>query len=875
VTFFFPDTPAPRDRIQSRLFQLAAVFLLLYATTLTLSPAVRLHSWQVSYRWTHWIGLAAWMAGFELVHRVTCKRLTNRDPYILPAAALLTGIGLMTIWRLDTNFGTRQTIWLIITLGILTAGFQKDEPLILLRRYKYMWLTGGLVLLALTFIFGTYPGGAGPRLWLGCCGIYLQPSEPLKLLLIVYLSAYLADRMPLGFGLIQLMTPTLLLMGTALTMLVAQRDLGTVSLFLIIYFTILYVASGRKRLLGLAAVILIAAGLLGYNLFSVIRIRVDALIDPWLDPSGSSYQIVQSLISVASGQIIGRGPGLGSPSVVPVAHSDFIFAAIMEESGLAGGAAILLLIGLISQRGLLASLRAPNNFQRYLSAGLTFYLAAQSLLIIGGNIRVLPLTGVTLPFVSYGGSSLVTAFISMALLLSVSSNKEEETAPLQHPSTYRLAGMAIFTGLAVFSLFAGWWTIIRSENLIDRADNPRRIVDQLYVQRGTLVDRTGKTINYSSGEPGSYQRIYNYPGLSLTAGYTHSLYGQTSLEASLDEYLRGVQGNPTSLIWSSELLYGQPPAGLDVRLSLDVDLQSTADELLKDKKGAAVLLNARTGEILVMASHPNIDPNNLDLSFSQWSINPDAPLLNRATQGLYPPGSAFGTFLLSANLSRTTLPILQQTMEVNFQEKPWGCSGAVAAGKYTWNSAIQNGCPGAVLELGKQLSPAQLMQVYRSIGFTQTPENFPMPLAAASTPENLDSNENAVLGQGEISVSPLQMALAAAAISAGGTRPSPMIALAVNTPHQGWVVLPSGQSSQQLSKVSADKTAEFLTAGSSLFWQSAGSAFTKDQKLTWFTGGTIPDWKGSPLAVVVLLEEDNPSLAYQIGRTLLEAATTP
>ncbi len=430
---------------------------------------------------------------------------------------------------------------------MLSAGLRIPGLLQLLRRYKYLWLTSGLLLTGLTFLFGTYPGGEGPRLWLGCCGVYLQPSEPLKLLLIIYLAAYLADRLPFSFSLPQLLVPTLIIIGLALTMLVGQRDLGTASLFILIYTVIVYIASQHKRMLVISLATLLCAGFLGYFLFDVVRIRVDAWINPWLDPSGRSYQIVQSLLSVASGGIIGRGPGLGSPGVVPVAHSDFIFASITEETGLIGVCALLGCLALLIGRGFRIAMHAPNNYQRYLAAGISSYFGTQAIFIIGGNLRLLPLTGVTLPFVSYGGSSLLTSFIACLILILISNRSEEEPAPLTRPKPYLFISGGLMAGLLALGLAAGWWAVVRSDNLLVRTDNPRRSITDRYVIRGALLDRHTTPIVRTTGVPGEYKRLYEYPPLSLTTGYNNPLYGQAGLEAGLDSYLRGLQGNPDSL----------------------------------------------------------------------------------------------------------------------------------------------------------------------------------------------------------------------------------------------------------------------------------------------------------------------------------------
>jgi cell division protein FtsW (lipid II flippase) len=166
----------------------AAAFVLLYAAILTLSPAALLRSWDVSMRWEPWIGCAVWLGLFA--PPIASIRFTpNVDPFLLPACLLISAWGTMTIWRLDGYFGMRQTIWSVAAVGLLILGLRLPGNLLFLRRYKYVWLTGGLLLTALTLVLGTNPTGFGPRMWLGCCGIYLQPSEPLKILLVIYLSS--------------------------------------------------------------------------------------------------------------------------------------------------------------------------------------------------------------------------------------------------------------------------------------------------------------------------------------------------------------------------------------------------------------------------------------------------------------------------------------------------------------------------------------------------------------------------------------------------------------------------------------------------------------------------------------------------------------
>lgn len=794
------------ERTQGMLLALAALFVLLDAAALSLSPAARAHTWQAALRWDHWLGALAWLAVMALARRELARRLPESDPLLLPVAALLSGWGLMTIWRLSPYLGLRQSLWLLAAGAAFLAGLRFTALLEFLRSYKYVWLSAGLLLTALTLALGRNPLGEGPRMWLGCCGVYFQPSEPLKLLLLVYLSAYLAALQPVRRArILPALAPTLLMGGLASLLLVVQRDLGTASIFLFLYTVVVYVASGEWRILLAGALALLIAAVLGLQLFDVVRVRVDAWLNPWLDPSGRSYQIVQSLLSVANGGVFGRGPGMGSPTLTPVAHSDFIFAALSEEFGLAGALGMLALYALLVHRGLRIALRAPDLYRRCLAAGITAYWAGQSILIIGGNLRLLPLTGVTLPLVSYGGSSLLVSFLALLVLLRVSQSVAESDGEAQS-ETWRAPaqpvlhlGAFLLAGLGAAALVSGWWGFVRGPALLERADNPRRYLADRYVLRGALLDRNGAPLSSSQGAAGEYTRLVHYPPLSATLGYSHPLFGQAGLEAGLDGYLRGLRGNPGLLIWQHHLLYGQPPPGLDVRLTLDLSLQRAADEALAGHTGGLALLDARSGEILALASSPIFDANRLEGDWEVLAQGESAPLLNRAVLGRYPPGELES--LLSAALSRP----------------------------------IEIGLPGGEAH---QAGEALLL-------------------------------------------SPLRAALGAAALCANGMIPAAQLASAVNLPYAGWVILPAaGESVQAFNAREAQRLAGALALEDGLLWGQAAAVENGEAGMvSWFVGGVLPAgaggsaaWDGLPFVLAVLIEEDAPQKAQQIGLQVLAAA---
>lgn len=801
------------DLIQSRLLRWAACFLFVFSVILTISPAGRERTWAVDYKFSHWLAYLIWLLFISIAHIATRRLLHDHDPFLFPAAALLSGWGLLTIWRLDQSFGIRQMIWFGLGMTVFIVAMRLPHNLFYLRRYKYILLSSGLVLTAFTLIFGTNPLGFGPRLWLGCCGVYFQPSEPLKLLLVIYLAAYLADRYLIRLTAISLLAPTITLTGIALLLLLVQRDLGTASIFIFIFTSILFIVSGKKRVL-FGSVILLTGGLLiGYFYIDIIHTRVDSWLNPWNDPSGRSYQIVQSLLAIANGGITGRGAGLGNPLLVPVAISDFIYAAIAEETGLAGTVGLLATIWLILARGIVTALRAADRFRRFLAAGIVSYLGIQSLLIIGGNLRLLPLTGVTLPFVSYGGSSLLTSFVAVIILLIISSSEDREPVVLLDPKPYTLLVTIMGLGLAGSALASAWWTIARGPELLDRTDNARRAIADRYVPRGDIVDRSNRPINVTEGESGSYTRNYVYPDLAPIIGYTHPVFGQAGVEASLDPYLRGLQGNPASLIWWDHLLYGTPPPGLDVRLSIDLNLQAHADRLLAGHQGAIILMNAQTGEILVMASHPTFDPNKLDDIGAGLSQDTSSPLVNRATQGLFPIDSIL-------------LPLIQ------------GRFGSI------------------------EPDDENLLVFYESLGLDQPPD-INMPVAY----------ENNNVDPGNFRASPLQVITTASALSNHGMLPSPRIAMAVNTLDQGWVVLPvRGTTAEILPPKAADEAALSYLVEGKPYWRHVDQYNAEEANITWLIAGTLPDWGGTPLALAIVLEETNPSLAIDIHEKLLAEA---
>jgi len=857
------------------LLRLAALFLTLYALALSISPAVRDHSFDGlgELRWAHWLGVIVWAAAFFWLDKRTRRELSSRDPFLIPLAGLLSGWGLMTIWRLQPFFGFRQTVWLALSIGVFVSALRyKDRLLSLLRRYKYLWLVAGFLITALTFLFGTNPSGIGPELWLGGYGLYFQPSELLKILLIIYLAAYLADRQPLMSGLLPLLAPTAVMTGAALLLLMVQRDLGTAWVFIFIYTILIYIGAGKGRVLLSSLLILMLALVAGYELVGLVHLRVQAWLNPWVDPSGNAYQIVQGLLAMASGGIFGRGPGLGSPGIVPVAHSDFIYTSIVEETGLVGAIGLLLLITFLSLRALRISLSARDAYQRYLAIGISAYFASQSLMIIGGNIRMLPLTGVTLPFVSYGGSSLLMSFFALLLLTLVSHEAVNRAAPVFHARPTLIIAGGLLGAFGLAALISGWWGVVRGPDLLTRDDNARRSISDQYVLRGALLDRNDQVLNETVGAPGEYARHYLLPKLSNILGYSDAQYGQSGLERGLDPILRGEQYQPALSLWLNHVLYGQPSPGLDVRLSLDLDLELTATQLLEGQRGAAVLLDATSGEVLALASQPGFDASTLDEDWASLSSADDSPLLNRAVQGAYPPGAALGAFLLAAARGEGVMPDPPLELSYQVNGETLKCVQTPADAQ-NWDDLIASACPGAAAELGLALGEDRLLTLFDNLGFYQAPA-VALELHSQSMPASLSRPGDAAAGQDGLLVSPLQMALAAAALSNYGQVPPVQLALAVENADGSWLQLePQAESRAVLSSVFAQTTAQRLADDKYSIWELTAYALDSNGEIiTWYLAGSLVEGNDEQRVVVVLLEGNSATRARSIGNSLLLAA---
>ena len=399
-------------------------------------------------------GLLVYLGALLLVHALFVLAGRRTDQVLLPAAGLLGGIGLLLMQRLPQGlvsqsfFGTElllgqlQLFWLLIALTILTLLALVVRSDAWLRTYKYTWAAAGIALLLATFVFGSDVNGA--RLTLSIGPLSGQPSELLKVILVVFLAGYLSENRslladestqigPIKLPPIPYLAPMVAMVAVALSIVVVQRDLGAALLYFAVFLALLYVATGRlSYVLGGLALFLVGSVVL-YNLFGHVQQRVDNWLDPFADPRGVGFQTIQALYAFGRGGLLGVGLGNGLPTIggrlpIPAVHTDYPLAALGEELGLIGLLAILGLYLVVVQRGLRIAAGARDDFRGLLATGLALVVGVQAFIIAAGNLKLIPLTGITLPFISYGGSSLLANAVVIGLLLALSDRGPEPPA---------------------------------------------------------------------------------------------------------------------------------------------------------------------------------------------------------------------------------------------------------------------------------------------------------------------------------------------------------------------------------------------------------------------------------------------------------------
>ncbi len=343
-------------------------------------------------------------------------KVTDGDQYLLLIATMLVSIGVVMIFRIDIFLGAKQLVWLSLGILLYYISYFFVKTFKDWDRLMYFYIGFSYVLFALTFFLGERKFGAIN--WIEIRGVSIQPAEITKVLLIFILASYYSKERDEG-------DKKSLLYLTAmeysfLAILFLQRDLGMALIFFVIIFSVHYIFEPNRRLVKLKLLFSMGLGLFGYMMFDHVKIRFTTWLNPWDYINDKGYQITQSLFAIAEGGLFGKGLGLGHPYYIPLSYNDFIFSSICEEMGIFTGIGIIMLFMLLLYRGFKIGLNQTDDFYKILALGISVLLGIQSFVIIGGVTKLIPLTGINLPFVSYGGSSLITSFIALGILQAIS-----------------------------------------------------------------------------------------------------------------------------------------------------------------------------------------------------------------------------------------------------------------------------------------------------------------------------------------------------------------------------------------------------------------------------------------------------------------------
>ena len=640
-------------------------------------------------------------AAFAAAHIGVRLFAPGADPALLPIVFALSGIGITFVTRLEPSASMGQIVYLFLGVALMVGTLAAVKNLEVVKRYKYVLGAAGIALLVLPMLIGTEIYGS--KLWIKIGGFQFQPGEFAKVFIVLFLAGYLAEnrellsisnRTVLGVKLprLRLLYPLFIVWGVCLLVVAFERDLGSALLFYTIFLIMLYVATGRVSYV-LIGLVLLAVGAFGmYQIMGHVQVRVAIWLDPFKDAQNLGFQIVQALYSLADGGLLGVGIGKGlGGDTIPVVASDMIFAAIGEEMGLLGGAAVLLLFMLFAVRGLTTAARAKSDLAAFSAAGLTAAISFQAFTIVGGVTKLIPLTGVTLPFMSQGGSSLLASFVIVALLLRAGDEATGRSTEIANTSTeltpvgYRPGGSrgshmrrpsldtpesgllgrvalanrltrTVFLFTALFAVLIGNLTYIqvfKAAEYQDMPSNNHTITKARYIKRGSIITADGLTLAESiQQEDGTYVRSYPNGNLAAHAvGYYSQQYGSSGVESSQDKTLTGSKDYSS---WQNALnsLAGITEPGNSVQLTIDSRIQQAAEQALAGRKGAIVVLDPRTGAVLAWASAPAYD--NTDIAAAMEAANAsggaDTSMFDRATQALYSPGSTFKTVTLSSAL---------------------------------------------------------------------------------------------------------------------------------------------------------------------------------------------------------------------------------
>ncbi len=706
---------------------------------------------------------------FLIAHLAIRKLAPGADPALLPLSFALSGIGIAFVTRLAPELAMRQVMWLFfgVVCMLLVLIFLKNLDRI--ANYKYTLMIVGFLLLLSPLLPVVGQEIYGSRIWLNIAGISFQPGEIAKILIVLFLAGYLAQNRemlsifthrigPFKIPDLATLVPLLVMWVISLLIVIFEKDLGSALVVFFVFITMLYVATGKKTYLIIGFVLIAIGGVAAFLLFDHVQIRVDTWLDPFKDATGDGYQLVQAIFSIADGGLFGVGIGNGMSDQIPIVESDFIFAAIAEETGLLGAAGLLLLYLCFAIRGLVTAARAKSDVSSFIAVGLTASIILQAFIIVGGVTRLIPLTGLTLPFVSQGGSSLLASFIAIGFLLrcgdqstglgtemisgtgTLSSESVLGRVSLGKRLTKTMIAFSVLFALLVANLTL--IMVVQANDYKNMPSNNHTLAREARTERGTISTYDNVVLAQSVlQDDGTYKRVY--PSGTLAAhvvGYASEAYGTAGIEASYNDTLKG-QRNYASWVDVVNAATDAGTPGNDVKLTINSTIQQAAEQALDGFNGACVVIDPETGAVLALASSPSYNASDIESILSSGSDS--SALYNRATQALYSPGSTFKMVSLTTALENnvaTESSVFSSPGEMTIGNGKVNNFGNYSYGEITLARATELSSNTVYGQLGTQIGSDRLVEGSEKFGFNQD-VSFDIPLVKSLMPDPNEMTE--------------------------------------------------------------------------------------------------------------------------------------
>lgn len=746
--------------IRQRVYLLLIQFLAFFTMT------VRAHDMQYLFFYAYvQVFLFALMSVTGLIYEKTDKLLLNN-------MCMLLGIGFIILARISLKKAEKQLAVALLSFLIALAVPFLVKQLRFLKKGAWLYAAIGAGMLSAVLILGGLTYGA--KISFTVQGITFQPSELVKLLFVFFLAAALCE----NTSFLRLVVITALAAAHVI-ILVLSRDLGSALIFFAAYVFVVFMATGSYLYLSLGIAAFGGSAVASYYLFDHVRNRVMIFLDPFSYIDAQGYQLTQSLFSVCSGSWFGLGLFGGTPEDIPFVETDFIFSAICEELGVISGICIVLICVGSFLLMLRIGMQSKDSFLRLLAYGCAVMYLFQIFLTIGGGVKFIPLTGVTLPLVSYGGSSVLSTVLLFFIVQAVAVNRQKETAPVTG-SVYVLMYFFVALFLAMMGYLV-WFVKNNEQTLINNSYNSRQEMLASQNYRGSIYAAGGEVLAETVFLPdGTEQRQYPY-GDKFAHVVGFSTKGRTGVESQANYYLINTNIPLTQKV--SNDMAGIKNPGDNVYTTLDVALQEAAYRELGTYKGAIIVTEVSTGKVLAMVSNPAFDPNEIADIWDRLVEDADSSVLvNRATQGLYPPGSTFKilTALEYIRENPDTWQDYRYTCNGHFKEGEWqiSCYHGISHGKLDFTKSFAKSCNSSFANIGLSLDFARFSDTLQDMLFNQElPVSFLYAKSHISLSEEMDTPDvmQLVIGQGTTQITPLHLNMITAAVANGGVMMKPYV----------------------------------------------------------------------------------------------------